>query len=94
MSLLMYGSVAGAAVNLVLIGTLLYVYGSTYRKMRTGFTLGLLIFAALFMLQNGIVIYSYVTMMSYYAAGVDLHVALFTWAQTAGLGILVITTWK
>ncbi len=46
------------------------------------------------MLQNGIVIYSYVTMMSYYAAGVDLHVALFTWAQTAGLGILVITTWK
>lgn len=94
MSLLMYGSVAGAVINLALVGVLLYVYGTSYRKMRTGFTLGLMVFAAFFLVQNVITLYSYTSMMSYYAAGVDLHVALFTWAQTAGLGVLVATTWK
>lgn len=94
MSLLMYGSVAGAALNLVLVGLLLFVYASSYRKLRTGFTLGLLVFAGFFLVQNLITLFSYVTMMSYYVAGVDLHVALFTWAQTAGLGVLVFTTWK
>ncbi len=94
MSLLMYGSVGGAIVNLVLVGLLLFAYSSSYRQMRTGFTLGLLVFALFFLVQNLITLFSYVTMMSYYAAGVDLHVALFTWAQTAGLGVLVATTWK
>lgn len=94
MSMLMYGSIGGAAANIVLVGVLLYVYGGTYSKMRTRFTMGLLVFATLFLVQNAITLFSYVTMMSYYAAGVDLHVALFTWAQTAGLGILVATTWK
>lgn len=94
MSELMYGSIVGASINLLLLGVLLYVYATTYAKFRTGFTLGLLIFAGLFLFQNAVTLYSYSTMMSYYAAAVDLHVAIFTWAQTAGLGILVATTWK
>lgn len=94
MSVLMYGSVIGASINLILLGLLLYVYGTTYAKLRTGFTLGLLVFASLFLFQNAVTLYSYTTMMSFYVAGVDLHVAIFTWAQTAGLGILVATTWQ
>ncbi len=94
MSFLMYASIAGAAANLVLLGLLSYVYGSTYRQLRTGFTLGLLVFAGLFVVQNAITLFSYLTAMPIYAAGVDLHVALFTWAQTVGLGVLLGTTWK
>jgi hypothetical protein len=94
MSLLMYASVVGAAANLVFVGLLLYVYGTTYKKMKTGFTLGLIIFATLFLIQNIITLFSYLTMMSLYASGVELHVTLFTWTQTIGLGVLLATTWK
>ncbi len=94
MSMLMYASVAGASLNIALLVLLLLVYGTTYSKMRTRFTLGLLIFALLFLTQNAITLFSYVTMMSFYAEAVDMHVALFTWAQTAGLAILLVTTWK
>ncbi|MFQ5553428.1 MAG: hypothetical protein ACE5EW_06890 [Thermoplasmata archaeon] len=94
MSTLMYASVVGAAANLLIVGALLYVYGSSYQKMRTSFTLGLLVFAGLFLLQNAITLFSFITMMPIYAAGVDLQVALFTWVQTVGLGALVVTTWR
>lgn len=94
MSELMYASVAGAAANLAFLGLLLYVYGTTYRQMRTSFTLGLLVFAALFLIQNLVTLWSYLTMMSLYASGVEMHVAVFTWAQTLGLGALLVTTWK
>ncbi len=94
MSTLMYASVVGAAANILFVGVLLYVYGSSYQKMRTGFTLGLLTFAALFLLHNAITLYSFVTMMPIYAAGVDLQVATFTWVQTVGLGVLLVTNWR
>jgi hypothetical protein len=94
MSTLMYVSVVGAAANLLFVGALLFVYGTSYQKMRTGFTLGLLVFAALFLLHNAITLYSFITMMPIYAAGLDLQVTLFTWVQTVGLGVLVVTTWR
>ncbi|MEE9173765.1 MAG: hypothetical protein V3U30_02175 [Thermoplasmata archaeon] len=94
MSTLMYVSIIGAAANILFVGALLYVYGTSYQKMRTGFTLGLLVFAALFLLHNAITLFSFVTMMPIYAAGVDLQVALFTWVQTVGLGVLLVTTWR
>ncbi len=94
MGYLMYVSIAGAAANLALIGLLLFIYGTSYQKIRTSFTLGLMVFAALFLIQNSVTLYSYLTMMPLYAAGLELHVALFTLAQTVGLGALVVTTWK
>ena len=94
MSTLMYVSVVGASANMLFVGALLFVYGTSYQKMRTGFTLGLLIFAGLFLLHNAITLYSFVTMMPIYAAGVDLQVATFTWVQTVGLGALLVTTWR
>ncbi len=90
----MYASVGGAAANLVLVTLLLYIYGTTYRKMKTGFTLGLALFAGLFLIQNAVTLYSYLTMMPIYAASVELHVTLFTVTQTVGLGVLLGTTWK
>lgn len=94
MGVLMWASVAGAAGNLLLLGLLLYVYGTNYRRMRTAFTLGLVVFAALFLFQNVVTLYSYLTMMPLYASGVEGHVALFTWAQTVGLGALLAATWQ
>jgi hypothetical protein len=94
MSTLMYVSIIGAGANLLFVGALLYVYGTSYKNMRTGFTLGLLVFAALFLLHNAITLFSFVTMMPIYAAGVDLQVALFTLVQTVGLGVLLVTTWR
>lgn len=90
----MYVSIIGASANILFVGVLLYVYATSYQRMRTGFTLGLLVFAALFLLHNAITLYSYVTMMPIYAAGVDLQVAAFTWVQTVGLGVLLLTTWQ
>lgn len=94
MTMLMYASVAGAGLNLAILGLLAFVYATSYRQIRTGFTLGLLVFAGLFVVQNAVTLWSYLTMMSYYAAGVELHVAVFTWAQTVGLAVLAYVTWQ
>jgi hypothetical protein len=62
--------------------------------MRSSFTAGLLSFAALFLVQNIVSFYYFVTMMPYYANGLDVHVFLLTILQTFAFGILNYITWK
>ena len=57
-------------VNVVLLCGLIAVYGNSLRKIRAEFTFGLLFFATLFLLQNIIALYSYVTMFMYYSSDV------------------------
>lgn len=73
---------------LLLLG-LIWIYGSSFRKIRAEFTAGLLFFAALFLAQNLMALYSYVTMFMYFASGVGPFVLMITIAQTAGLAVLL-----
>ncbi|WP_254544256.1 hypothetical protein [Halomarina pelagica] len=48
------------ALNLVLLGGLCYVWVRNYLRLRTPFTLGLLVFGAFLLVQNGFALYIYV----------------------------------
>jgi len=76
-------------INVLLLIALIGIYGNSFRKIRAGFTAGLLFFAGMFLVQNLLSLYSYVAMFMYYASGVENLVLAFTVAQTAGLAVLL-----
>ena len=78
-----------STINVLLLIGLLWIYSSSFRKVRAEFTAGLLFFAGLFLVQNLISLYSFLTMFMYYAAGVTWIVLTITIVQTAGLGIVL-----
>ena len=80
-----------STINVLLLIGLLWIYASSFRKIRTEFTTGLLFFAALFLVQNLISLYSFLSMFMYYAPGVTWIVLTITVAQTAGLGVILWT---
>ena len=80
-----------SAVNILLLLGLIWIYGNSFRKVRAQFTVGLVFFAALFLLQNLISLYSFVSMFMYYAPGVTGIVVAITVVQTAGLSIILWT---
>jgi len=76
-------------VNIVLLIGLIWVYGNGFRKIRAQFTAGLLFFAALFLVQNLLALYSFLAMFMYYASDVGGFVLAYTIVQTAGLVVLL-----
>jgi len=80
-----------STINVLLLIGLLWIYATSFRKIRAEFTAGLLFFAALFLVQNLISLYSFLSMFMYYAPGVTWIVLTITVAQTAGLGVILWT---
>jgi hypothetical protein len=76
-------------LNVLFLLGLLGIYANAFRKVRAEFTAGLLFFAAIFLVQNLIALYSYMTMFMYFATDVAPLVMVITVAQTAGLGLLL-----
>lgn len=81
-------------VNILLVLGLMFVYVKSCMKIKSGFIVGLLIFAALFLIQNVVSFYYFVTMMPYYVNGVDIHVLVLTILQTLAFGVLTYNTWR
>ena len=79
--------------TLLLLG-LLYVYSKNLKTIRSKFTIGLFLFALMFLLQNMVSLYYYITMMKYYAPEVEIHVFILTLLQTIGFMILLKITWE
>jgi len=83
-----------SGVNVFLLIGLLWIYVSSFRKVHAQFTAGLVFFAAIFLVQNLISLYSFLTMFMYYAADVTGIVLAITMAQTAGLAIILWTGFR
>lgn len=79
--------------TLLLIG-LLYVYSRNLKKIKSKFTIGLFIFAMLFLIQNLVSLYFYLTMMDYYASQVEAHAFILTLLQTIAFSVLLKITWE
>ena len=79
--------------TLILCG-LLYVYFKNLKQIKSKFTIGLFIFAVLFLIQNLVSLYFYITMMDYYVPTVETHVFIFTLLQTIGFAVLLKITWE
>jgi hypothetical protein len=61
--LLMDASVALGLVSIGLAGVLFALYRRVYATARTGFGLALLVFAGAFVVQSGLMVYSYLAAM-------------------------------
>jgi len=94
MAILMTLTTILTAVSILILAALLHVYIRNLRKIKSNFTIGLLIFALLFLVQNIVSLYFYLTMMEYYVPAVELHVFIFTLLQTIGFAILLKLTWE
>ena len=79
--------------TLLLLG-LIGVYYKNLRKIQSPFTTGLLIFAMLFLIQNIISLFYFITMKNYYVPEVEVHVFILTLLQLIGFGILLKITWE
>jgi hypothetical protein len=80
-----------SAINVLLLIALIGIYLNSYRKIRAQFTAGLLFFAAMFLVQNLVALYSFLSMFMYFASGVTGLVVAITVIQTAGLAALLWT---
>jgi len=91
---LMMLSIILAVINVLLILPLLYVYIRNYAKMKSTFTLGLLIFVLLFLVHNLLYLYFAITMMPYYASDAQLFGFIFNLLQGIAFLVLNLITWK
>lgn len=88
-------SVAVEVVNIVLLSGLLYVYAQNYFKVKSKFTISLLLFASFFLLERIVAIYFYITMdMCYASQSAEQVRPILSIIETMGLIVLLRVTWK
>ena len=81
-------------ISTALLCALIYVYYKNLKVARSKFTIGLFVFAVLFLIQNLISLYYFITMMEYYAPEVEMHVFGLTLLQAIAFAILLKITWE
>ncbi len=81
-------------INFLLALVLFGLYLKIYLRTRSSFTLGLLLFAGLFVVQNAVAFYFFITMMPYFVPQVASYVLSLTLLQTIAFIILNLITWK
>jgi len=94
MAMLMQATTILTGISAILLTGLLYVYYKSLKKIKSKFTIGLFVFALLFLVQNIVSLYFYLTMMDYYVPQVEIHVFIFTLLQAIAFLILLKITWE
>ncbi|MGH9878684.1 MAG: hypothetical protein ACRD3Z_01115 [Nitrososphaerales archaeon] len=92
MSIIMDASAIVSAANVAILIGLLILYARTYSSSRAQFTLGLMFFASLLLIQNAIGIYSYVTMAPFFTEAILPYLLAINIAELAGLSVLLKVT--
>ncbi len=92
MAIMMDASALVSAANVAVLVGLLTLYGKTYSSSRAQFTLGLIFFASLLLVQNVIGIYSYITMAHFFTEAILPYLFAINIAELAGLSILLKVT--
>lgn len=83
-----------AALNLLLLVSLLYVYLQNYRQLKSPFVLGLIVFAAFLLIENALALYFSITMMGLYAENVAFQALILRAIETIALTVLTYVTWR
>jgi hypothetical protein len=89
MSEMMTASILVGSLNAVLATVLLVVYSGVYGRTKAPFTLALLLFAAAFLAQNVLIVYSFVTMMSIVPGALDPYLLGIGVFEALGLGAML-----
>jgi len=100
MSLWLNVALLAAALNVVLLAVLGAIWLRTYRQVRANHTLGLLIFTAVLLVQNGLWLYFYGIHPDFIAwfenTGPDVQVGLMSLCglETVALFVMLRITWR
>ena len=94
MTLLMNLTTILTAISAISLLLLISVYLKNLKKIKSIFTIGLVTFALLFLMQNLVSLYFYFTMMQYYTPEVEIHVFIFTLLQIIAFVILLKITYE
>ena len=89
MALIMDLTLIISAINIVLLLGLLSLYVRTYKRTRAIFTVGLIVFSLLLLVQNGVTVYSYGTMTPLFADGVLPYLFMISLSHMGGLLVLL-----
>jgi hypothetical protein len=93
MSLILTGAQVAAAVNILLLCTLLVVWIRTYREVRAPLTLGSIVFAAFLLAENVVALYFYLTAPAMPALAVEVMMVL-QMLETVGIAVFTYVTLK
>jgi hypothetical protein len=89
--LMTISAIVGLA-NIGILLALLSIYAKIYKNTKARFTMGLMFFVTLLMLQNIIAVYAYFAMSPLYAVGLLPYFVGIHIAELAGLSILLRVT--
>lgn len=86
---------AVAAASAVFLSALLYVYVRNHRHLQTAFTLGLVFFAALLLVQSiGSMYFDWMMSEAGQGSGVAMPMLALDVAELIGLAALFVVTWR
>ena len=88
MAMMMTSSLVINWISIIMLAILLVVYLSNMRKFKSGFSIGLAIFAGLLLLQNILQVYFYTTSMVMYT-GVESQLLTFGIVQIAAYAVIL-----
>ena len=83
-----------SGLNIAILISLIYVYADNYQKLKSKFSLGLLIFASILLVENVLAFYFNWTMMGLYAEKVAQQGLILRSLESASLIILGYITWR
>ena len=83
-----------AAASVAALLGLLSVYVTNYRQLRSPFSLGLVLFASLFLVENLAAVFFYVTMAETEGANVAIPMLALNAAELVGFGALLYVSWR
>ena len=79
--------------NIILLIILLFTYVSNYRKLKSSFSLGLVLFALLLIMQNGLFIFFLLSRAGFHGPGMGGPVFSLNIVQFGALIVLLKITW-
>lgn len=82
------------ALNVLLLAGILVAYWQNWRQLKAPFTIGLMVFVALFLLQNALGIVLGAAGLMYFSPQVEQYAVALTGLQTVGFAVLLWVTWK
>jgi len=84
-----------AVASIALLLGLLYIYVGNYRSLRSPFSIGLIVFATLFLLENLAAMYFYVAMNdSNIGASVAVPMLVLNAVELVGCATLFFVSWR
>jgi len=87
-------NVALAAVNMLVVAGVLYVYAKNFGALRSKLALGLIAFSSILVIQNVAAMFMYWHLAQAYTAAVAIPILVITTLETTGLLFLFWATWR